>query len=51
MSNRPKAKKMRQILSEDEKLRKSIKRMHDFLNDRLKEASPGAHLSPIGQGR
>jgi hypothetical protein len=46
MSNRPKIKKMRQILSEDDKLRKSIEQMHDFLNDRLDNASPGAHFKP-----
>src|SRR5271157_1994098 len=46
MSNRPKIKKMRQILSEDEKFRKHIAEMHDFLNDRLDKASPGAHFEP-----
>ncbi len=46
MSNRPKLKKMRQILSEDEKLRKSIEQMQDFLNDRLDKASRGAHFKP-----
>jgi hypothetical protein len=46
MSNRPKIKKMRQILSEDEKFRKHIAEMHDFLNDRLDKASPGAHFKP-----
>jgi hypothetical protein len=37
---------MRQILSEDEKLRKSIEQMQDFLNDRLDKASRGAHFKP-----
>jgi len=46
MSNRPKIKKIRQMLSEDEKLRKSIEQMQDFLNDRLDKASPGAHFKP-----
>lgn len=46
MSNRPKIKKMDQILCADEKLRKSIEQMFDFLNDRLDKASPGAHFKP-----
>ena len=46
MSNRPKIKKMRQMLSEDEKLRKHIAEMQNFLNDRLDKASPGAHFKP-----
>jgi len=46
MSNRPKIKKMQKLLSEDEKFRKSIEQMHDFLNDRLDNASRGAHFKP-----
>jgi hypothetical protein len=46
MSNRPKIKKMQKLLSEDEKFRKHIAEMHDFLNDRLDKASPGAHFKP-----
>ncbi|MGA2937710.1 MAG: hypothetical protein ABSF90_26690 [Syntrophobacteraceae bacterium] len=44
MSNRPKLKKMQKLLSEDEKFRKHIAEMHDFLNDRLDKASPGAYF-------
>ncbi|MGO9021808.1 MAG: hypothetical protein ACLQVJ_26015 [Syntrophobacteraceae bacterium] len=44
MSNRPKIKKIRQMLSEDEKLRESIAQMQKFLNDRLDQCSPGAYF-------
>ena len=44
MSNRPKIKKMQKLLSEDEKLRKSIEQMQKFLNDRLDQCSPGAYF-------
>ena len=44
MSNRPKIKKIRQMLCEDEKLRESIAQMQKFLNDRLNQCSPGAHF-------
>ena len=46
MSNRPKIKKLAQKLTQDEEFRKSIEQMHDFLNDRLDKASPGAHFKP-----
>ncbi len=46
MSNRPKIKKLAQKISEDEKFRKHIAEMHDFLNDRLDNASPGANFKP-----
>jgi hypothetical protein len=46
MSNRPKIKKLAQKIREDEEFRKSIEQMHDFLNDRLDNASPGAHFKP-----
>jgi hypothetical protein len=44
MSNRLKIKKLAQKISEDEKLRESIAQMQKFLNDRLDQASPGAHF-------
>jgi len=35
---------MQKLLSEDEKLRKSIEQMQKFLNDRLDQCSPGAYF-------
>jgi hypothetical protein len=46
MSNRPKIKKLAQKIREDEQFRKHIAEMHDFLNDRLDKASPGAYFKP-----
>jgi hypothetical protein len=44
MSNKPKMKKIKKMLAEDEKFRKSIEQIEKFLNDRLDKASPGAHF-------
>ena len=46
MSNRPKIKKIRQMLSEDAKFREAIGQMQKFLNERLDRCSPGAHFKP-----